>query len=783
MPPGSRLDGFWDDWLQDVGSLLGEEERLYFEILEDDAARERFAAGFWESRGVEALERWRRNREDARRLRSASPARERAVLLVGKPGSIETFPRCGALRRLEVWTWEPPQLIYQGLSGAATQWLLFVEGTTLARGSFEPWTPGDIEGLTRGLASYSTAEGLIEALNDAQCIEAGALARLGEALAGASSAQELTERVPWPRPDTAWLELLADSERPFDGRLELSFPGSFTRYTILRGALDLPIARLAQIRAGEVFDRITVVGDLFQGSRLVDSFEIVHHIAGTAPSDRVELEFFRRLPPGGYRLHLRVADRYGLGLVAVDRQIEVPLMTEEAPEPAGYAEGYAWLTRNELVQLNTLPSVELLPPLSDAAGRREARAITHGGPIAEVEFRFAGERLAVDAEPPYTVRVPDLEEDATLLAVALDPDGRSLAEDRRVVSPPDRPFQVRFGEILAAAQGVAVDISLPIGERVTRLECRAARRTLHESTGPPYVCPLPEPSTADYLTARVTLSGGDAQEDVLFLGPRVPERVDVQLAELYLTVFDGGGRPALGIAQEDVRVWSDGGSRPVVRVESLQNLPLSVAVLMDISSSMGRSLQTAAASARDFFERVLTEGDRASLLAFNHDLHALVPFTSDFEALRFGAVGLRAWGATRLHDAMVHALFQFAGRSNRRALIVLSDGSDVGSDFPLEQVLGLAVRAGVAVYPVSLGRVGSSGADGLERLAEASGGRSFRVGSARDLPRAYRQIEQELRAQYLVVYEPDVEDPLTPQVEVEILRQGYGAREVRRHSP
>ena len=119
------------------------------------------------------------------------------------------------------------------------------------------------------------------------------------------------------------------------------------------------------------------------------------------------------------------------------------------------------------------------------------------------------------------------------------------------------------------------------------------------------------------------------------------------------------------------------------------------------------------------------------------------PFTEDAEELRHGALGLRAQGSTRLHDSIVYALSQFAGLGNRRALIVLSDGADVDSDFPFPQVLSAAVEAGVAVYPISL--LGSEEEaetpERLRTLAAESGGSAYSVRSIEELDRIYRLIE------------------------------------------
>ncbi len=785
-PPGPRLSEFWKGWLERTGPLLSEEERLYFGILEDDRSREAFLEAFWQSRGPDAQERWRRNSEDARRLRSRSRARELVVRLAGKPGSIDAVQRCGPLRRLEIWRWDPWHVRQQSARSTESLYLLFVEATTLKMSSFEPWTPGDVEGLLRGQVRYSTLDGLTEALEATTCIDGGALGRLRYALEQAISFDQLRGLTPWPEPGSAWLHELRDGGGSRAGRhasLELAFPGAFTRYSILHGRIEVPTARLSQLMPGQIFDRVTLTGDAYHRGRLADSFEIVHHVAGAAPGESVKLDLYRRLLPGHHRLMLRVADRNGVALLREELEIEVPELAEPAPEPAGHSEGLSRLTRSELVQLNTFPSVELLPPSLNASGRMVIRAITTGGPIAAVDFRLDGASVEIDDAPPYVLEMDPVVEAASLVAVALDPGHRSLAEDQRTLEPPDRPFDVRFDRVRDGGGRVRVVVSLPKGERIAGLECRHGRRLIHTATQPPFDCPLPAAAGpgADYLTARVVLAGGDLHEDVLFLGSRVPEQVEVQLAELYLSILDRNGRPARGLGLADLRVWEGGEERPVVRVEPVDKLPLNVAVLMDISSSMGRGLKVAADSAQDFFERVLNEGDVASLLAFNHDLHLLVPFSGDSEALRYGATGLRAWGATRLHDAMAYALFQFTGRTSRRALIVLSDGADVGSDFPLEQVSRFAVRAGVAVYPISLGRFEEEGVAGLERLAATTGGRAFRVEGPQRLPDVYRQIEAELRAQYLLVYQPagpiDLE---MPAVEVEVLRSGFRAREVRR---
>ena len=193
----------------------------------------------------------------------------------------------------------------------------------------------------------------------------------------------------------------------------------------------------------------------------------------------------------------------------------------------------------------------------------------------------------------------------------------------------------------------------------------------------------------------------------------------------------------------------------------------------------------AARSARHFFETVLTPGDRAALLTFSHDIQRLVPFTEDAEPLLAETAGLYAWGTTRLRDSLVYTLHAFGGLDGRRALVLLSDGQDVDSDFGIKQVLEEARRSRVAVYPIVLGVEDAQTLSELEGLAEESGGSFFVVSSIEQLDRVYQRIEEELRSQYLLVYEaaPRETNKTLRTVRVELGREGLRARTLKGYYP
>jgi VWFA-related protein len=502
----------------------------------------------------------------------------------------------------------------------------------------------------------------------------------------------------------------------------------------------------------------------------------------------IGLDLFRGLRPGAHRLELRVLDRNGQTLLHLTRDVEVPRLETPPPPLAGRRRDYGQLTREEVVLLDTFPSVEILPLAAPAGGRTDLVAITTGGPIAAVAFYVDDQLAGVDETAPFGARLVLSEGSHRIRAVARDTQAHPLAEDEREVDLARRPFRVRLSRPEGASRALRARVTLPEGSQLARLECFDGREPVATLTEAPFECPLPARAVGGlrYVRATATLVDGETAEDLLFFGPRTPENVDVQLVQLLVSVFDGSGRPVGGLGAADFRIWEEGRQLDLVRLESLADLPISVAVLMDLSSSMGRLAGLAAESAQRFFERVLTETDLASLLAFNDGFHQLVPFTGDIDELRLGAEGVRALGSTRLHDGIVWALGQYAGQRNRRALVILSDGADVGSDYPLEQVVQAAVDAGVAIYPVSLVRPGERSPESLDPLAARTGGTRYVVGSIEELDRAFRLIAHELRSQYLLVYSvaEGEEDGTAPgAVDIEVLRSGLTTRNVRSYPP
>ena len=580
--------------------------------------------------------------------------------------------------------------------------------------------------------------------------------------------------------------------------LEFEALGSENRRTAMRGRLRLPHEHLAKLGAGQILDRVTITGDVFFGNRLADAFVVTHHISGGVPVDAtggddsapgIALDFYRRLPPGPYRMELRAEDNLGRGLLRSSTTLDVPTLAT-APE----APDLHLLTRRETIVLNQLPAVELLAPDGRVLGSSFTARATASPGVAEAVFLRDGEAVATVAGPPFVVAV-DLPEQRHRVEVrGHDRKGQLLARHGLDIEREERPFAIGLERPdtarLDEALDLAIRVDVPSGRELDRVECFLGTESLERMASPPFRCRIPAGLRRPlaFVRAVATLhsseaGSGEQVEDLVFLGAGAPEKIDVRLVEMLVSVGGRQTSPAADLGPADFRVLHQGVEAPVHDFRNLADRPLNVALLMDVSSSLGRSVRVAATSAQRFFEGVLTERDAASLLVFNHDLERLTPFTGDTRLLRYAADGLRAWGSTRLYDGIAYAVSSFAGRPDRRALVILSDGADTDSNLDFERVLAQVELAEVAIYPVALRVSDQETIDALRTLADRTGGQYQSADSVDDLDRIYRQIARALRSQYLIAFEPAAGAAAgLRDIRVEVLRPGLTVTGVRSRS-
>ncbi|MDA8018760.1 MAG: VWA domain-containing protein [Thermoanaerobaculia bacterium] len=777
---------------------------------------------------------------DAReRFEELSSAEARTYLQAGPPAREVVFGGCrGIVRPLRMWWYDEHQAAdlmawsraNEGPDSSPTPpeggfWRVFVRDYSHP-GDFRDWWPGEgIEALSEDDAPFprSTLGQILSLSREGDCFRKGELEAdvVEQALQTAWSPERLTRLLRARTPDPSWLDTFAESVLTSAGEgaaddvvfaegtsLELRAAGSDSRETFVRGRVSVPGDVLRRNGSGRVFDRLTVRGEALVGASVVDDFAHIFHVIGrpgdgAGTAEVVELDVWRRLRPRDYTFRLRVEDAAGRALLVAKRWVRVPLLA--APTPATAARhhmGLAGLTRDRVSTLVTFPEIRIVSPGVAQAGPVDLEVRATGGRIERIDVWLDGRFAASDDAPPWRFPLDLGDEPAphAVQAVAFDADGRELSRDALRLDPGPRPFQVEL-EVDEDRGITRAEVSLPRDSEatatpnVTRVEISTESRLLGAFPEPPYRQSFSRQETegAAFLRAVATLDDGRQAEDFFFLRGQGVESVDVRLVEIWATVLDSRDRPVTRLDADDFRVLDEGELQPLLRVDMVTDLPIRVALVMDTSTSMRTRLPTAVASARRFFETVVTPDDAAALLTFDHRLRLRTPFTAEPSRLGLGAAGLEAAGGTRLHDALVWTLGYLGGGAleskdgpeglrdtERRALVLLSDGRDVGSDFPFREALQHAVESGVAVYPILLA-VGDSGTrSDLVRIANESGGAAFEIDDVEDLDWVYSRIEEELRSQYLLVYaSPGTRRGAFRHVEVQLERPGIRARAVR----
>lgn len=255
--------------------------------------------------------------------------------------------------------------------------------------------------------------------------------------------------------------------------------------------------------------------------------------------------------------------------------------------------------------------------------------------------------------------------------------------------------------------------------------------------------------------ATVSAAGGAAPNDP----PRF--RAAVDLVALDVCVRDASGRLVPDLSMDDFVVLENGKRQRLEFLAPSDGLPLTVVLLLDRSGSMdGRKLQQAVEAATAFATMLRPE-DRLEILGFNDRTVRLHGFDDERSRVPEALARVHAIGSTSLYDAMLVAASSIVrarrdgGPETREAIIVLTDGEDMGSRVDFDEVLPALRRSGAVVYSVSL-RTDIAGqwlGANWQMLATArdTGGRAAGV-HGDELAALYREINTELRHMYRLGY-------------------------------
>jgi VWFA-related protein len=261
-------------------------------------------------------------------------------------------------------------------------------------------------------------------------------------------------------------------------------------------------------------------------------------------------------------------------------------------------------------------------------------------------------------------------------------------------------------------------------------------------------------------------------------------KVNVNVVQLFFNVKDKRGALIPNLAKTDFQILEDGKPQTIKYFAAESNLPLTLGILIDSSGSQARVLDMEKQVGGEFLNQILREKDLAFVIDFDVNVELLQDFTSSTHLLKAAlnsarintaggsGTGIPGLGGgtvptvgspkgTLLYDAVYLASHdELAQQVGRKAMILLTDGQDEGSQLKIKDAIEAAQKSDSIVYVLLCADRGFYGGFGaysgegeMKKLTQETGGRVIEVGNKYDkLKEGFDQIANELRSQYNIGY-------------------------------
>jgi Ca-activated chloride channel homolog len=237
-------------------------------------------------------------------------------------------------------------------------------------------------------------------------------------------------------------------------------------------------------------------------------------------------------------------------------------------------------------------------------------------------------------------------------------------------------------------------------------------------------------------------------------------KVNVKLVNVFVTVLDQQGSPIGGLTKDNFKLFEDNVPQTISVFSRESELPLSIVMAVDVSLSTKKDLALEVESARKFMHSIVRPQDGLALFQFSETVDQLTGFTSDIRKLDNGLARIRNGSATALYDAIYLGAGALSKRQGRKVMVVITDGGDTVSQVNYHQALRAAQESEALVYSLIVTPIEADagrdlgGEHALIQMSRDTGGKHYYASGIEGLDRAFQQISEELRTQYLLGYYP-----------------------------
>lgn len=242
-------------------------------------------------------------------------------------------------------------------------------------------------------------------------------------------------------------------------------------------------------------------------------------------------------------------------------------------------------------------------------------------------------------------------------------------------------------------------------------------------------------------------------------------RLTSRLVLVPVSASDPAGKPVRDLTAQDFALEEEGRAQPIVSLGEPGKVPTEIAILFDVSGSIHDQFSFEQQAAVGFIKEVLKPSDAVSVFSIGTTPNLVRARTTNGQEAITGLMSIApVKAATAFFDSVSEASM-YLGKTgepgSRRVLIVISDGEE---NYSVRSTLSNALRQlqknDCLFYSInpsgsSIGlnnKISVKGQSFMEAMSSQTGGKAFVPEKITDLEAVFRQIAEELQAQYLLGY-------------------------------
>jgi Ca-activated chloride channel family protein len=385
-------------------------------------------------------------------------------------------------------------------------------------------------------------------------------------------------------------------------------------------------------------------------------------------------------------------------------------------------------------------------------------AVVPGVSNAVVSVTIDGQKVVDGLHAPFHASIdlgPTLVEHKISIT-AVTPDKKKI-QWRETINRGRKPLSITLRPVDLPNRVFEAVVTAPEEDPVIAIEFWDAGQLIGSASTAPYRFTVPaEHFEQQFVQVTAKSKSGDEAADFWSgSGDVHVESVEVRTVPIFVSVVDRNGNTRDDIDRSLFRVLDNGAEAKIIEFGKAFDQPISIAVVLDASSSMTYTMDDANGAALGFVKRTLKQGDHCTVFSVRDTPKREIALTTDRVAVEKALNGIKARGRTSLYDAIGSAIRELKDEKNRRAIVVLTDGGDTSSILSFDEVDRTAQEAGIPIYFIVYDSGMPTEPQEIARLTYLAGetGGFVATASAQNLQAKYGDIEKDLRAQYAIRYQ------------------------------